>query len=73
MGEECSTCKTCLDQQEIKSNETRFTGTRIITNNNKNNIRANNNNNNNNNNSKNNLDQPMIIAHQNKNNQVQKE
>ena len=76
MGEECSTCKTCLDQQEIKSNETRFTGTRIITNNNKNNIRANNNNNNNNfnnnNNSKNNLDQPMIIAHQNKNNQVQK-
>ena len=71
MGEECSTCKTCLDQQEIKSNETRFTGTRIITNNNKNNIKTNNNDNNNNN-SKNNQDQSRIIVHQNKNNQTQK-
>ena len=47
MGEECSSCKTCLDQHEIRSNETRFTGTHIITNNNKNAIKANNNNNNN--------------------------
>ena len=41
MGEECSTCKNCADQQEIRSTETRFTGTRVITNNNKNNIKSN--------------------------------
>ena len=47
MGEECSSCRTCFDQHEIRSNETRFTGTHIITNNNKNNIKTVNNNANN--------------------------
>ena len=47
MGEECSSCRTCFDQQEIRSNETRFTGTHIISNNNKNNIKIVDNNSNN--------------------------
>ena len=67
MGEECSSCKTCCDQQEIRSNETRFTGTHIISNNNKNNIKSNTDNN------KNNLiNQPKIIVQQKKNNPTQK-
>ena len=53
MGEECSSCRTCFDQHEIRSNETRFTGTHIITNNNKNNIKVNVNNTNNTNNTNN--------------------
>ena len=53
MGEECSSCRTCFDQNEIRSNETRFTGTHIITNNNKNNIKVNVNNTNNTNNTNN--------------------
>ena len=67
MGEECSSCKTCCDQQEIRSNETRFTGTHIISNNNKNNIKSNTDNN------KNNLiNQPKIIVQQKNNNPTQK-
>ena len=61
MGEECSSCKTCLDQHEIRSNETRFTGTHIITNNNKNVIKTNNNNNNNLNNNSNSNNNNNII------------
>ena len=45
MGEQCSACRTCFDQHEIRSGET---GTHIITNNNKNIIKQNINNNNNN-------------------------
>ena len=56
MGEECSSCKTCCDQQEIRSNETRFTGTHIISNNNKNNL----------------INQPKIIVQQKNNNPTQK-
>ena len=48
MGEECSSCKTCCDKQEIRSNETRFTGTHNISNNNQNISKLNNNNNYNN-------------------------
>ena len=62
MGEECSSCKTCLDQHEIRSNETRFTGTHIITNNNKNNIKIVDNNSNNLNNL---INQPKKISQQN--------
>ena len=79
MGEECSSCKTCLDQHEIRSNETRFTGTHIITNNNKNAIKVNNNNNNNlnNNYNSNNINNTNNIMNQQKGyiqqkNQIQK-
>ena len=41
MGEECSTCKNCADQQEIKSTETRFSGIHATANNNQNNIKTN--------------------------------
>jgi len=33
MGEECSSCRTCFDQQEIRSSNSRYTGANIITNN----------------------------------------
>ena len=74
MGEECSSCKTCLDQHEIRSNETRFTGTHIITNNNKNAIKVNNNNNNNlnNNYNSNNINNTNNIMNQQKGNIQQK-
>ena len=74
MGEECSSCKTCLDQHEIRSNETRFTGTHIITNNNKNVIKSNNNNNNNlnNNYNSNNINNTNNIMNQQKGNIQQK-
>ena len=74
MGEECSSCKTCLDQHEIRSNETRFTGTHIITNNNKNAIKSNNNNNNNlnNNYNSNNINNTNNIMNQQKGNIQQK-
>ena len=62
MGEECSSCRTCFDQQEIRSNETRFTGTHIISNNNKNNIKIVDNNSNNLNNL---INQPKKISQQN--------
>ena len=73
MGEECSSCRTCCDQQEIRSNETRFTGTHIITSNNKNIIKSNNKKNikSNNNNINNLINQPKIIVQEN-NNLVQK-
>ena len=73
MGEECSICRTCCDQQEIRSNETRFTGTHIITSNNKNIIKSNNKKNikSNNNNINNLINQPKIIVQEN-NNLVQK-
>ena len=60
MGEECSACKACVDQHEIRSNETHYTGTHIISNNNKNNNAKNNKNNNNNK-----IIQPKIIVTQN--------
>ena len=66
MGEECSTCKSCADQQEIKSTETRFSGIRVITNNNQNNIKTNKNEIRDNNN--NNINQGNIIIKQNKRN-----
>ena len=74
MGEECSSCKTCLDQHEIRSNETRFTGTHIITNNNKNAIKTNNNNNNNLNNNfnSNNINNVNNLINQQKGNIQQK-
>ena len=74
MGEECSSCKTCLDQHEIRSNETRFTGAHIITNNNKNAIKVNNNNNNNlnNNYNSNNINNTNNIMNQQKGNIQQK-
>ena len=73
MGEECSSCRTCCDQQEIRSNETRFTGTHIITSNNKNIIKSNNKKHikSNNNNINNLINQPKIIVQEN-NNLVQK-
>ena len=71
MGEECSSCKTCCDQQEIRNNETRFTGTHNISNNNQNISKLNNNGNNNNL-----IKQPNINVQQNninqKNNQKHK-
>ena len=77
MGEECSSCKTCLDQHEIRSNETRFTGTHIITNNNKNAIKTNNNNNHNlnnnyNSNNINNINNTNNLINQQKGNIQQK-
>jgi len=66
MGEECSTCKNCADQQEIKSTETRFTSTRAITNNNQINIKTNKNETRDNNNY--NINQGRIIIKQNKRN-----
>ena len=66
MGEECSTCKNCADQQEIKSTETRFTSTRVIANNNQINIKTNKNETRDNNNY--NINQGRIIIKQNKRN-----
>ena len=63
MGEECSACRSCVDQHEIRSNETHLTGTHIISNNNKNNITKINKNNN-----KDRIIQPKIIVKQNHNN-----
>ena len=59
MGEECSACRACVDQHEIRSNETHLTGTHIINNNNKNSIIINKDNN------KNKIIQPRIIVKQN--------
>ena len=59
MGGECSTCKYCTDQYEIKKSETLFTGTHIITNNNKTNIKEYQNNKNN---IRNGINQPKIAA-----------
>ena len=63
MGEECSACRSCVDQHEIRSNETHLTGTHIISNNNKNNITKINKRNN-----KDRIIQPKIIVKQNHNN-----
>ena len=59
MGEECSACRACVDQHEIRSNETHLTGTHIINNNNKNSIIISKDNN------KNKIIQPRIIVKQN--------
>ena len=71
MGEQCSACRTCFDQHEIRSGET---GTHIITNNNKNAIKSNNNNNNNlnNNYNSNNINNTNNIMNQQKGNIQQK-
>ena len=63
MGEECSTCKNCADQHEIRSTETRFTGTHVITTNN-NNIAKIDRKEINNNNNKNNINQNKITTQQ---------
>ena len=62
MGEECSTCKNCADQQEIKSTETRFSGIHATANNNQNNIKTNKNEIRDNN--QNNIHQKKIIIKQ---------
>ena len=41
MGEECSYCKNCSDQNEIRSNGTFYTGNHVITSDNNNNIKTN--------------------------------
>ena len=62
MGEECSTCKICADQHEIKSTGTLFTGSHAIVNNNQNNIKTNKNETRDNN--KNNFNQNNIMIKQ---------
>ena len=62
MGEECSTCKICADQHEIKSTGTLFTGSHAIANNSLNNIKTNKNETRDNN--KNNFNQNNIMIKQ---------
>ena len=62
MGEECSTCKICADQHEIKSTGTLFTGSHAIANNNQNIIKTNKNETRDNN--KNNFNQNNIMIKQ---------
>ena len=62
MGEECSTCKICADQHEIKSTGTLFTGSHAIANNNQNNTKTNKNETRDNN--KNNFNQNNIMIKQ---------